>query len=230
MAWSHCDAFAASKGSGGTGCLSNETFLDVEMLRIIKCFLLRLETLGCLMQRLQMNLYMKLQSDQHILRNVPAWTFVDMLDVAIMSSSIHFDVPLCSMFSEGSLGPRGFGGILNFTTSRHCVKKAGHISNFKRREKISWIFLSLKNRRVGEVRVGVPTCRQWNSRRDIISTPFQMIKTLIAQIEDQQSLAMNRSSKHHALDGRTHYFSKINHVNSTRIVVGQSSQNFLVTV
>ena len=69
----------------------------------------------------------------------------------------------------------------------------GNISNFKRREKISWIFLSLKNRRVGEVRVGVPTCRQWNSRRDIISTPFQMIKTLIDQIEDQQSLAMNRA-------------------------------------
>ena len=41
--------------------------------------------------------------------------------------------------------------------------------------------------------MGVPTCRQWNSRRDIISTPFQMIKTLIAQIEDQQSLAMNRA-------------------------------------
>ena len=58
------------------------------------------------------------------------------------------------------------------------------------------------------------------------STPFQMIKTLIAQIEDQQSLAMNIALNNHALDGRTNYFSKINHVNSTRIVVGHSSQNF----
>lgn len=117
-----------------------------------------------------------------------------MLDVAIMSSSIHFDVPLCSIcFLKAPLDHEDLEASSTSLPPDIASRRRGkHFKLQTSRKDILNLPVPQKQAR-GRGASGCTHLPSMEQQADIISTPFQMIKTLIDQIEDQQSLAMNRA-------------------------------------